>query len=159
MIREKDSRGMARLYTYFHKRLKAAAVAMIKNIDIAEDIALDLLCHIFDTVERYGYVDNPNAWLYRSIKNAVINYVTRNQIVIPDDDIVENYSIDYELEHKLEFNEALLHFNKRERQVLVLYYAYGYTYEEIAEVLQISSSTVKRDLNKTRTLLKFYLKK
>ncbi len=158
MIRDKDSRGMARFYKHYYKRLRTTVLAMIRDEDVAEDMASDLMCRIFENADKYGYIDNPNAWMYSAAKNAVVDYIRQNNIVIVDDEIVDNAICDPKLERSLEFGEALSHFDRRVRMVLLLHYAYGYNYDEIADDLGISLSTVKRDIISSRSRLAFYLK-
>ena len=112
--------------------------------DEAEDIAQDVFIKIFDkaeayrgfekrlvfTVARYEIIDNyrHNRWM-RSVQNIdLLPLLSREPLLEPPDP--RNFSASTK--------KLLFRLRKRERQVVLLKFVFGFTFKEIAKTMKIS---------------------
>lgn len=151
-----DKRGMAALYNYYYEKIKLSAESEGISEANAHDVASKVLLDIFSHAESYGYIENPKAWMYRVIKNAIVNFKKQNAKYVYTEFMDEIYPAkDEKLDFKIDFSKFISKLPPRQQELVKLHYIFDFRIKEAAKIMGISVSTVNRDI----ALLKLELKK
>jgi RNA polymerase sigma-70 factor (ECF subfamily) len=138
------------------------ALSITGNKQDAEDVVQDTLFHVWEKKERWDSIQNIEAYCFRSVRNIALNKMALrdNQIeAIPDNfDILEQK---YSSQDRLEEEEQMMMLEKcigqlpeKQRTVFQLRTVEGFSYKQIAEVLNIPEEQVKVNLFRSRQKLK-----
>ena len=132
----------------------------------AEDVLQEAFISAFRNLDSYRGDATFGAWLKRIVVNKAINVLNKKKHeAIPDDD--EQWDIATE-ESPPEYRDDLTIARVKQgieklpdgyRTVLSLYLLEGYDHQEIGEILGISESTSKSQLNRAKAKLKELLGK
>jgi len=134
------------------------------NSDDAEDVLQEAFISAFRSLDNYRGDAAFGAWLKRIVINKAINLVSkRKHESIPDDDrwdVAEaetppEYADDLTVDR---VKRAIHQLPDGYRSVLSLYLLEGYDHQEIAEIMGISESTSKSQLNRAKGKLRELLK-
>lgn len=130
----------------------------------AEDVLQEAFLSAFRNLDKYRGDATFGAWLKRIVVNKAINALNKKKHeTIPDD---EQWDVAEE-EITTEYRENLTVERVRQgieklpdgyRTVLSLYLLEGYDHQEIGQILGISESTSKSQLNRARTKLQEILR-
>lgn len=143
------------LYKIMYPVLKTYAIWLLKDADGAESVINDVFLKIWNNNIRPLEV---KSYLYRSVKNASLNYLKSRRSVYPDADENEVMEVkdlnpgplermqQKELEHMVQ--QLIDMLPERRRVVVRLSRTEGFSYKEIAGLLDISVRTVEDHLVK-----------
>lgn len=138
---------------------------MVKDPGEAEDIMQESFLSAFDKIETYSGTVSFGAWLKKIVINRSLDSLKKRRLsfemldegVIPDRDEGED---DDDINDRIEeIREAIMRLPDGFRVVLTLYLLEGYDHEEIAEILEITSSTSRSQFTRARQKLAQMLKK
>lgn len=132
-----------------------------KSEEDAQDVLQEAFISAFRNLDSYRGDATFGAWLKRIVVNKAINALNKKKYeVIPEDD--QEWDVAEE-ESPLEYRENLTVARVKDgiqklpdgyRTVLSLYLLEGYDHQEIGEILGISESTSKSQLNRAKNKLK-----
>ena len=120
-------------------RLRAGLVAAF-GPDVGVDAAADALAYAWEHWARVGAMDNPSGYLYRVGQSAARRANQRRQGFLPAPPATDVPDFEPRLLPAL---EAL---SDSQRVCVVMVHAYGWTQTEVAELLDVSTSTVRTHL-------------
>lgn len=136
----------------FHKyfpRVCVFAASIIKNDAVAADIAQEVFIRLWEKKLTFNNINSFKAYLYKTIRNACLNYL-RDKIVSSDIDKIgdidsnenniESLIIEAEISAKL--FESIMLLPKARREIMLLRID-GMSIEDIADELKVSLNTVK----------------
>jgi RNA polymerase sigma factor (sigma-70 family) len=147
------------------------------NEDDANDLVQDTYFKALRFMNKYEVGTNPKAWLFTILKNAFINEYrkkSKQPNKVDYEEIVNfhqeeegtNYSSYMDLRVEMfenmmgdEVTIAINDLPEDFRTVILLCDIEGFTYEEIAAIIDIPLGTVRSRLHRARNLLKEKLKK
>lgn len=158
--RKGDREAHYQLYKLYSKAMFNVAFRITRNEPEAEDVLQDAFISAFRNLDNYRGDATFGAWLKRIVVNKAINALSKNKYeAIPDD---EQWDVAEEV-NTPEYREGLTVERVKRgieqlpdgyRTVLSLYLLEGYDHQEIGQILGISESTSKSQLNRARTKLK-----
>ena len=145
------------------------------NEDDAKDLVQETFLKAFRFINSFTMGTNAKAWLFRILKNSFINEFRKQSKEPPKVDYqeVETYyntdEVEGDIYHDLrveavqnmigdEVSNALNMLDVDFRTVIILCDMEGFTYEEMAVILDIPIGTVRSRLHRARNLLKEKLK-
>ena len=135
----------------------AAAYAMVKNKEDAEDIAQEVFISYVKAKPAFESAEHEKAWLLRVTINRCKSFFRsawqRKTTGLEDDFPDTPFTPD-----ETAVVEAVNRLPKKYRQVIYLYYIEGYATGEIAAILEMPQNTVLSQLARARKLLKTALK-
>ena len=140
------------------------AFRVIGDEDEAQDILQDAFISAFKNLEHYRGEAAFGAWLKRIVVNKAVNALNKRK----HDRLPENEDWDVpEEEFVFQADELTVERVKRGieqlpdgyRSVLSLYLIEGYDHQEISEIMGISESTSKSQLNRAKAKLRDLLEK
>lgn len=151
------------------------ALRLTSDPSDAEDLVQDTIVKAFRFFSSYEKGTNAKAWLFRILKNSYINNY-RKKSKQPNQVDYDEVSTFYEtiraertdtsdLEDKMfrdlvddDISQALEELPEDFRTVVLLCDVEGFTYEEIANMLDVPIGTIRSRLHRGRNLLKAQLK-
>jgi RNA polymerase sigma-70 factor (ECF subfamily) len=145
------------LYEKHRKKALAIARRILGDADEAEDVVQDVFSKLCFSSVRFDGKAATSTWLHRIMVNSSINSLRarkrRGKLETPIQpvDNPEESTLGDE-RHRL-FLEALTQLSEQHRAVLTLRELRGYSYPEIARLLNLPEGTVKSALNRGRTRL------
>jgi RNA polymerase sigma-70 factor (ECF subfamily) len=156
-----DVQSYEALYHQYAKPMFNTSLRIVNNISDAEDVLQEAFAAAFQHLDRFDYSSTFGAWIKRIVINHSINVLRRKKLTLVD--ITESSSTEWEDSEVLDENniqlkveeirKAIAQLPNGYRTVLSLLLFEGYDYEEIAEILNISESTVRTQYHRARQKL------
>lgn len=159
--------GFKQLYQQYAKVMFNTSLRIVNNATDAEDLVQESFINAFRNIERFNYQSTFGAWMKRIVINKSINHLRDKKIKL----VAINQASISEWENEEEFDEEKIRFKVAEikqavsmlpdgyRTVFTLYAFEGYDYEEIAEILKISSTTARTQYHRAKKQLLFFIKR
>jgi len=155
-----DQEAHYRLYKLYSKAMYNVGLRITRSEEEAEDVLQEAFINAFKNIDSYRGDATFGAWLKRIVVNKAINAVKRKKLdPIPDDD---RWDVAEE-ESPSEYGDSLTVDRVKRcieelpdgyRTVVSLYLLEGYDHQEIGEIMGISESTSKSQLNRAKARLK-----
>lgn len=166
-----DQEAFEELVVIYQDRVYTHCYNLAGNSHDAEDLAQDVFVQAFKHIGSFRMHSDLGTWLHRIAVNLWINYSRRNrkmvifsldeplartegnvfrELAAMEDDPVETIARE---ENREVIRTALNSIHPDYKTVLVLREMEGYSYEEIAALLECSLGTVKSRINRGRKAL------
>jgi len=149
------------LVNRYQQRLFNVALRMLGNVHDAEDVTQTVFLKAFDSLRTYDPRYKFFSWIYRMTVNESLNMLKRRKptVTLEDDlDILASgAAADRAAEAEDAVGRALMGLKPDDRAVVVLRHFVSFSYEEIADVLEIPVQTVKSRLFTARERLRLAL--
>lgn len=171
--RSGDVAAFEQLIEDYQKRIFSIAFRMIQNQEDAADLTQEVIIKIFKNLDKFKGDAKFSTWVYRITTNTCLDELKKARRQNP------TYSLDKEIETdegslagqlpdkrptpeesaerkavRSGVNAAIGKLGDEHRQVIVLRDIQGFSYEEIAEILNCSVGTVKSRISRARKNLK-----
>lgn len=175
--REGDDRAFAELHDRYRDTIFYMILRIVNNPSDAEDLTMEAFGKAFNNISQYVPRYAFSSWLFRIAKNNCIDFIRSKKTSIVDYDsnvfvYVEGASVTASVPSKADDPEEKLiamqsvsrvqhiisKLRPRYRRLVELRYFKEYTYDEIAEELNLPMGTVKAQLFRARQMLQKTLK-
>lgn len=150
-----DSRSFSVLYDTHVDKLYSYGLHLGYREETCKDAIQDVFYKLYTSRENLGHVDNLGAYLFRSIKNRLIDLVRKKKntksIELYEDTFTVNVTIlddiidaenTFLLKNKVE--ELLNSLTAQQREAVYLRYMHEMDYNEIGELLNINSDSARK---------------
>lgn len=153
----RDEPSYKTLFLHFHKPLLELAYSFVHSRETAEELVCDVLMKVWTMKEALLKINNLKFYLYQSVRNSSLNELKKNKkhsgldiedlTMQPDESLYnpEELLIKDELNYRI--TSAINELPPKCKQVYKLVREEGFTYKEVAQLLDISTNTVDRHLN------------
>jgi RNA polymerase sigma-70 factor (ECF subfamily) len=154
-----DRKAQRLLYDTYSKKFFAICLRYIKDRDLAEDVLVESFMKIFEKINQFESKGSFEGWMKRIIVTQALLTLRNNKnlnMEVNMENVSDLSNHHYELKH-LEADELMDLVEVLPtgyRTVFNLYAIEGYSHAEIGELLGITESTSKSQLNRGRNLLK-----
>jgi RNA polymerase sigma-70 factor, ECF subfamily len=157
-----DMRAFERLYRLHSGKVLGLCLRMTRRRDVAEDCVQQTFIRAWRNLNAFEGRSAFGTWLHRIAVNEVLTYSrnhgTRSEsnddaVADAQDELPEG-SRDYDAGQVMDLERALATLPPGSRHVVVLQAVYGYSHEEVAEMLGIAVGTCKAQLHRGRRLLR-----
>ena len=156
----------------YRDQLFKSALRMTRSVEDAEDLIQETYLKAYKYYERFAEGTNFKAWLFKIMKNTFINSYRKKKLQPPKvdfDDVQEgleetlldamhdssvdpeNGVISSEMDH--EVKQTLLELPHDYKMVVLLADLEGFSYKEIADILEVPVGTVMSRLYRGRRML------
>ncbi|MDY3908381.1 MAG: RNA polymerase sigma factor [Eubacterium sp.] len=129
------------------------AFSILKNHEDAEDAVQDALLMAYKKLYTLKKDEKFKSWMMHIVVNQAKMHIRKNSKTVCVGTVEELLQKSAEDEHE-DIWEIVLSLKSELSTAVILYYAQGYTINEISKIMHIPSGTVKSRLSKARTLLK-----
>ena len=158
---ENDAAGD--LVDRYQRRLFNVAMKMLGNVQDAEDVTQTVFGNAFVSLKSFDPKYRFFSWIYRMAVNESLNTLKRRkQLVTLDDQLAiaaPGNGTDRTVEAEDRVGKALMDLKPDDRAVVVLRHFVSFSYEEMADVLEVPVRTVKSRLFTARERLRLALLK
>ena len=166
----RDETAYKELFIFFYKPLFQFAGCLTRENEVVEEIVSDVMMKVWEMGEIFAGIKSLKVYLYKSIKNRALNYVSRSNkyriiSLNAGDFAIDINSCSLDPENKLiqkELHEAIISAIKslppKCQVVYKLIRVDGLCYKEVAEIMGISVKTVDRHLNNALHKLVYSMK-
>jgi RNA polymerase sigma-70 factor (ECF subfamily) len=147
----------------YHKRLYNLALRLLANAQDAEDITQTVFFNAFEKLRTFDPRYRFFSWIYRMTVNESLNFLKRpsrkRMVALEDAPELPAPAIRSSgaTAARDRIDQALTRLKPDDRAVVVLKHLESFSYEEIADVLDIPVSTVKSRLFTARERLRLTL--
>ncbi len=137
----------------------------------AEDISQEVFVTLYKKLHTYQGESKLSTWLYRIATNKSIDWHRKkkrraifslfdnnNQVSNIESNIPPPQEMYILSEEQREIQSAVTRLDEKYRLVIIMYYYQSMTYQDIAEILHISTRTVETRLYRAKKILKRHIK-
>lgn len=163
-----DKSSLTFLFGKYHGKVYHYCLQFVRSQEIAEEITLDVFLKVWEKRSTLKTNRSLSGLLFKITRDLSISYLRKvSKDVNLRREFVANYlqTLDSPIEEALLMkegiemaNEAIKGLPPRCKQVFQLRYSEGLSLKQIAEELNISTNTVKKQLSKGTHIIKGYLK-
>lgn len=170
-LKNKDQRAYAELMDRYRESIYFMLLKMVNNRDDADDLTIEAFGKAFKRLHQYTPKFAFSTWLFKIASNNAIDFIRKKriqalsldagftnddgesmEISISDGDLDPIQALQKK-ERVEKMREVVTRLKPRYRQLIELRYFQEYSYEEIAEELDIPLGTVKAQLFRARDFL------
>jgi RNA polymerase sigma factor (sigma-70 family) len=152
MLTEPEHSAFDRFIAIDGVRLRRALVARF-GIDVGNEVTDDALGHAWARWDHLATMTNPTGYLFRYAQSAARRHVRwQRRVVFRSGD--ERGTLDRYDEGLL---DALGRLTQNQRVAVLLVHGHGYRYDEVAEVLGVSTSAVTNHVHRGLQRLRSHL--
>lgn len=131
------------------------AFTYCKNHMDAEDITQNTFIKLYQTDKEFQSEEHLKNWLLKVCVNNALDL--KKSKWSGRESISECLMYEEKGRHNLELAEAIDKLSAKNRLIILLYYYYGYSVKEIAQITGIGESAVQNRMQRARNKLKVYL--
>jgi RNA polymerase sigma factor (sigma-70 family) len=161
-----DMSAFERLIARCQRSVSSIALAIVKDLDASEDISQQVFIHIW---QQLNTLQNPASflpWVRQITRYRAFNYLRDNKIAAQvsseeADAVLAEFASDRELSAdlaKAQQNSIMANFisqlPKDSREIVLLFYREEQNSQQVAELLGLTESNVRKKLQRVRGLLK-----
>lgn len=136
------------------------AYYMLRNEQDALDITQDALLRIYQKINTFQKRSQFKTWVQRITTNLCIDFLRKKKVTISieehdlifqSNDLVETKLLkDYEIR---ELHQAIHELAPTYRTIMILRYVHDFSYQEIADTMELPLNTVKSHIFRAKQLL------
>lgn len=166
-----NSAAFGELVRRYQDRLYNAVVHIVGCRVEAEDVVQDAFVQAFVKLSSFKHDSKFYTWLYRIAFNVSISRRRRRRTELSvefsrettgdepvDDEVSPSASLEQE-EQRIQLQQAMKLLSDEHRAIIVLRHIEEFSYEEIADVLDIAVGTVRSRLHRARAQLLEHLRR
>jgi RNA polymerase sigma-70 factor, ECF subfamily len=148
----------------YHPRALRFARGLLRDVDEAEDVVQDAFIRVYRALPRYEERQRFDAWLFRILGNccrsANASQHRRDAMDVDDEGVLERVASPetadrpFEMEFGDEVKRALAEVPDYNREIFLLHYIEGFSYEEIEKMTGVRQSALKMRVKRASDLLR-----
>ncbi|MCX8093569.1 MAG: RNA polymerase sigma factor [Candidatus Goldbacteria bacterium] len=143
------------IYKKHSKYVYNIALGILRNKAEAEDITHDVFVKLFHSLNSFRGESDIKTYLYRMTVNKAIDFIRSNKL---HNEKIEILGVKENMFFKNDLYELLAMLDTEHKIPLLLAEIAGFSYKEIAEILNINIGTVKSRINRAINKLKNRIK-
>ncbi len=173
-----DMASFEKLIYRYDRKVLSLAYSYIKNQDDAKDIYQDVFLRVFKALKRFEFRSEFSTWLYRITVNVALTHKTKKDKysyasleeehsgddgetrltyeTIADNNSSDERAISSDISENI--NEAVEKLSPQQKMVFTLKHFEEYKINEIAEMMNLSTGTVKNYLFNATLKMREHLK-
>lgn len=135
----------------------------LKDYHLAEDATQETFIKAMKSYDSFLHNSTEKTWLIRiainTCKNIMrIKWFRLSMFNIEDQQHADDHNLIEEIIEKDTISKAIMSLNKRDRELIILYYYQELSVKEISFIMKKKENTINQQLRRTRKKLKYYLK-
>ena len=151
-LRERDAQAFRSLIDRLQQPITGYLHRLVGDREVALDLAQDTFVQVYKEIDKTSGELALDAWIYRIATNYGLRYLNRKrlrQFVRLDscesfDEYLAVAGPEEQTETRILIEQALGTMKPKDAAVLQLHYGNGFTYEEIGQIMKMSSEAVRK---------------
>lgn len=162
-VESSDTSSFEKLFKKYYLQLTRFSYRYVKSKAIAEEIVQEFFADLWENGEMIDIQGTIKSYYYKAVRNKSLNYLKHQQVKNKYDPIwmqqkqtpvIEFHDEKQEQRIKEAIEEAIKSLPERGKMTYKLHRFDGLTYEEIAEVMDISVKTVESQMSRSLKILR-----
>jgi RNA polymerase sigma-70 factor (ECF subfamily) len=131
-----------------------------RNGEDAREITQDVFIKVYRNLDKFNEKSKLFTWLYRIVVNTCLSFIRKNKVRNDPPELTDSAAISMEerLVMKKAIDDALQDLPDRQRMAFILRHYDGYKFDEIAELMGITSGAAKANHHHAIIKLRYLLK-
>lgn len=162
---EGNRQAQFQLYKRYSKAMFNICLRMLNSREDAEDLLQNSFVNVYSKMHYYRFESTIGAWIKRIVVNNCINFLKKKRLKLVE--LGEHHSskkIEEKESSPISYNvqsiqKAMTQLSDGYRVVFTLYAIEGYDHQEIAQIMDITTSTSKSQYSRAKKRLKEILVK
>ncbi|MCE7070832.1 RNA polymerase sigma-70 factor [Dyadobacter sp. CY327] len=153
-IAEGDKSAFDVFFKHYYPKLIKFAQIYVDSVQQAEDVVADVLTNVLINRKRVFALDHFESYLYFSVKNKSITSIKRqqrenpfifdsNEFILNSMAVADPHDLLVGVELQDQVNQITQQFPPKRKMVFQLIREEGFTYRQVAELMNISERTVE----------------
>ncbi len=151
-LRERDAQAFRSLIDRLQQPITGYLHRLVGDREVALDLAQDTFVQVYKEIDKTSGELALDAWIYRIATNYGLRYLNRKRLrQFVQLECRENFDESLviagpedQTETRILIEQALGTMKPKDAAVLQLHYGNGFTYEEIGQVMEMSSEAVRK---------------
>jgi len=157
-FKQGDESAFDRLFEKYHVSVYSICYRYTRNEADARDLTQEVFIKIYRNLRKFRMQSKLFTWVYRITVNACISFKRRERIFEPLYEIKSGTgSLGENVRLKVAIDDALRRLPERQRMSFILRHYEGYTFNEIGEIMGITSGAAKANHHHAIRKLRAYL--
>ncbi len=163
-ITEGDHRSFEKLFKSYYLPLTRFSWRYVGSKAIAEELVQEIFFEIWEDRKNLNIVESVRSYLYKAVKHRSLNHLKHQRVKSEYDTKwmakkKEKTTIEYEDSARIEqikeaIEKAIEELPPRSKMTYKLHRYDGLTYQEIADVMDVSVKTVESQMTRTLKMLR-----
>ncbi len=147
------------LFEKYQISLYSICYRFTRNESDARELTQDIFIKVFNNLRQFNEKSKFFTWLYRIAVNTCLSFKRKQKHPeLNYDPVTETLSLNKRVSMKIAIDDALMKLPQRQRMSFILHHFEGYTFDEIGEIMGITTGAAKANhyqaIKKLRVLLK-----
>jgi len=151
-LRERDAQAFRSLIERLQQPITGYLHRLVGDREVALDLAQDTFVQVYKEIDKTSGELALDAWIYRIATNYGLRYLNRKRLrqfvqLESRENFDESLAVagpEDQTETRILIEQALGIMKPKDAAVLQLHYGNGFTYEEIGQVMEMSSEAVRK---------------
>jgi len=151
-LRERDAQAFRSLIDRLQQPITGYLHRLVGDREVALDLAQDTFVQVYKEIDKTSDELALDAWIYRIATNYGLRYLNRKRLrqfvqLESRENFDESLAVagpEDQTETRILIEQALGIMKPKDAAVLQLHYGNGFTYEEIGQVMEMSSEAVRK---------------
>jgi RNA polymerase sigma-70 factor (family 1) len=148
------------IYRKYYSQLFYYAYGFVEDAEVCKDIVGDVFGQAWENVERLR-IGTVGSYLYSSVRNRSIDYLRHSQAALQYVDYIQSVTSEEEDRHPEELEERIVAVKtilsglpSRTRFIVEQCYFNNKKYQEVADILEVTPSAIKKQIIKALSILR-----
>ncbi|GGD18546.1 sigma-70 family RNA polymerase sigma factor [Pontibacillus salipaludis] len=143
-----NEKAFVELFSQYQEDIYRISYTYVKNQNDALDVVQEVAYRSFKKMDTLKHPEYFKTWLIKMAITCSIDLIRKNKKVITIDTNYENYigTEDQDTALSITLHELLDKLNEEEKSIIILKFYQGYTFKEIADILEIPLGTAKSNM-------------
>lgn len=167
LIKEKDEKALKEFFLIMQPDIFHFLYRFTSDKFTADDLTQEAFVKFYISLDKLDPEQSCKAYLYKIAKNLAVDFLRRKKVITSyndDEDLLLLYSrnTEHEIDARFfmdDYQKAINSLPERCKATFILSRFSGFSYSEIADILEVSLQTVKNQMNKALAVLRKRLKK
>jgi len=157
-----DKEAFSEIVKLYMKKAYFIALGIIGNEQDAYDISQDAFIKAYKSINSFDESRNFFPWFYKIVRNISIDYINKrkkhNEVSIDAAIFKISAKSSLPFEEREELKKCIFALPPEHREIIVLRFFQGYSYKEIAEILDKPIGSIMSSLHYAKAKMKKFLK-
>lgn len=156
-VKKGDKEMFGLLVERYSDKVFSYFIKFLGDRDEALNLTNEVFYKAFRGIKNFNENKDFFPWLIKIARNEGINFIRKNRNYEERD--IDSFEDDSNFERDIILDDALKKLNENDREIILLFYQQDLSYEEIANILNISLENVKVRIFRAKEKLRKLLEK